>query len=167
MKKAGAAVGSPSVSDPFTTLGMEPAAVLDKALLDSQYTVRLQGCHPDAFPEKEEEANRLNQAYTILKNPVQRVQVLLMLKNLTVKDKSAPKAFLLSLMGVHEVLNGSTTMQEVEHIKSHIQTSLNNYLAGIDQAIAVRDRVVLQDLWMQLTYTHAMLRDANKKLDTM
>jgi len=79
------AVQAPRALDPFTRLGFEPRFDLDPAEIDRRYRALQQRLHPDRFAARspreralaESQAMSLNEAYEILKDPLQRGACLL------------------------------------------------------------------------------------------
>ncbi len=77
-----------SVTDLFAVLGMPAGCQLDRALLDEQYHKRQAVWHPDRFVNASESekmqamqhTSLLNDAYSILKHPLRRVEHLLALR---------------------------------------------------------------------------------------
>jgi molecular chaperone HscB len=86
MKKGGVGVESLSMyKDPFVLLGMEPTFVLDYSVLDTNYFALQRQWHPDNFARKspeeqhlaQKQATEVNQAYGILKDPIERAKALI------------------------------------------------------------------------------------------
>lgn len=77
------ALGDIRTQDPFDLLQVAVSFDIDGAVLDAQYEKAQQACHPDKWPaglmkaQASKMAETLNQAYEVLRDPVQRARTLL------------------------------------------------------------------------------------------
>ena len=104
---------SPIRSDPFALLGLEPRFDLDATSIDAAWMRRVRAAHPDRAGGGEEhsEAARsaaaLNEARTILRDPLRRGESLLSRRGAGPADPSAlPQAFL------HEMFEWRERLEE-------------------------------------------------------
>lgn len=105
-----------SSQDHFSLFGLPPAFVLDAAALDSAYREIQARIHPDRFAsagEAEKRASlqwttRVNEAYRLLRDPVERAKYLLELNGIDVgfeTNTAMPGAFLARQMELRESLD--------------------------------------------------------------
>ncbi len=84
--------------NPFDLLNIKPAFFLDWGEVDQNYFARQKACHPDQFAHKssveqkvaQTKTMEINQAYKVLKNPLDRAKALIGLVGGTVLDQQSP-----------------------------------------------------------------------------
>src|SRR3954470_14377738 len=76
--------GDRMTDDPFALLGLPPSFHVDAEALEQAFLVRARAAHPDfhaqdaaAQERAVEDSSRLNEAYALLKAPIQRAEYLL------------------------------------------------------------------------------------------
>lgn len=104
------------MKNPFELFGLEPQFLVDHDALSATFRRLLQAVHPDRFASSSEQEQRmamqkstdLNQAYRVLKDPIQRAQAILALtigdvakKEVTVNDPD----FLMEQLELREMLD--------------------------------------------------------------
>lgn len=97
MKRGDVDVENPFMFDPFEVLGLEKCYSLDIKVLEKRYFEEQRKSHPDQFvlanPDEKARALRksteLNQAYLLLKDPLQRASFLLKDKNIELLSHDA------------------------------------------------------------------------------
>ena len=87
------------MSDPFSTLGVEPAFDLDLAVLERRHRELSRELHPDRYVgrpagERRQALGRaieVNEAWRVLKDPIRRAEALLTLSGTPVGETNEPK----------------------------------------------------------------------------
>lgn len=124
------------MSDPFATLGVEPAFDLDDAQLHQQFLRGVARAHPDRHLDPVDQAlaaeatSHLNQAYRVLSDPELRAKALLNLWDSAGegKDVALPPNLLMEMMEVRE------TMEQA--IAAHDDAALNRLRQWASEARA-------------------------------
>lgn len=104
------------MKNPFELFALEPQFLIDQDALSAKFRRLLQAVHPDRFANSPEQEQRmamqkstdLNEAFRVLKDPIQRAQAILALeigdaanKEVTVSDP----AFLMEQLELREMLD--------------------------------------------------------------
>ena len=142
------AVQPPRAVDPFARLTFDPRFDLDPAEIDRRYRGLQQRLHPDRFAGKspreraiaESHAMSLNEAYEILKDPLQRGAALLeraghrspIGENRTIEDP----ALLMEAMEAREALSAAADLAAVEALARRARDEDAACLAGLAAAFA-------------------------------
>jgi len=122
---AGKALTSSRLQSHFELFGLPAAFGLDSVALDQAYREIQSRVHPDRFAhagDAERRASlqwttRVNEAYRILKNPVQRAKHLLELHGIDVAfetNTQMPTDFLLQQLELREELEGATAKKDAD-----------------------------------------------------
>jgi len=133
---AGKALTSSSLQSHFDLFGLAPAFGLDRQALEKAYLEIQSRVHPDRFAhagDAERRASmqwttRVNEAYRILKDPVQRAKHLLELKGIDVgfeTNTQMPTDFLLRQLELREELEAAVHKKDVA-----LLDALRSALAG-------------------------------------
>ena len=120
----------------FELFGLDPAFGLDKQMLDTAYREIQSRVHPDRFAhagDAERRASmqwttRVNEAYRILRNPVQRAKHILELQGVDVEfetNTQMPTDFLLQQLELREELEAATAKKDAAGLDA-----LQNRLRG-------------------------------------
>ena len=125
----------------FTLFGLPETFQIDENALETRYRALAAGCHPDkfasasAFEQKQAVmmAAAVNEAYRILKNPIDRAASLLMTQ---IIDADAPE---------HTAFAPEFLMQQMQ------------WRETLAQAQAEQDRTALQDLQNEITQAQTAL----------
>src|SRR5947209_6080946 len=129
MSKTNAAAGKALTSNGncFELFGLQPGFELDAKALEVAYREIQSRVHPDRFAhagDAERRASlqwttRVNEAYRVLKNPVQRASHLLSLHGVDVAfetNTAMPAQFLMQQMELRESLENATRAKDVKSL---------------------------------------------------
>jgi molecular chaperone HscB len=106
--------------DHFALFGLKPAYNVDSGTLEQHYRAMQSEVHPDRFANASEQERRLsmqwssrvNEAYRVLRNPLERANYLLRLHGveaLSARDTTMPTDFLTQQMEWREALGAART----------------------------------------------------------
>ena len=129
----------------FTLFGLPETFQIDENALETRYRALAANCHPDkfasasAFEQKQAVmmAAAVNEAYRILKNPIDRAASLLMTQNI---DADAPE---------HTAFAPEFLMQQMEWRETLMDAQMeqnNEALRALDQEISREQDKLYQDL---------------------
>jgi molecular chaperone HscB len=147
MSRTSAAAGKALTSsgNHFELFGLQPAFALDTGALERAYREIQSQVHPDRFAhagDAERRASlqwttRVNEAYRILKSPVQRASHILSLHDVDVAfetNTAMPQQFLMQQMELRESLEGAVARKDVKALTS-LQDTLANDKSSLEQQI--------------------------------
>lgn len=163
MKRGDVAVGNLFMFDPFEVFGLEKKYSINMQELEKRYFNEQKKTHPDRFArgtdkEKEEAIKRscmLNQAYTMLKDPIERARVLL--KEEGVDLLSHHSETLAKVVEWNDrIEDAENLVKELEHEEEKL---LKDLAEGIEQEAYEKARVALY----QLTFVRKLLKDISIK----
>lgn len=165
------AVQPPRALNPFARLAFEPRFDLDPAEIDRNYRGLQQRLHPDRFAGKsareraiaESQAMSLNEAYEVLKDPLQRGAALLeraghrspIGENQTIEDP----ALLMEAMEARETLSEAADLEAVEALAARTRDADAICLAGLAAAFAAGDLVRAASLLTRLKYARKLAEE--------
>jgi molecular chaperone HscB len=130
-------------ADHFAVLGLAPAYELDTAALRERYFRLARRLHPDraAGDEARERlglrlAARLNRAFEVLGDPVQRAEHLLELAGgaSASEDKTVPQGVLMETLELRERLDEASDPQARAELSAQVQERRHELLASIAKA---------------------------------
>jgi molecular chaperone HscB len=133
--RTSAAAGKASTSSHFALFGLEPTYALDRTALEQAYQDLQTLIHPDRYAsasDAERRASmqmttRVNEAYRILKDPVQRAKHLLELRGVDVAfetNTQMPTDFLLQQLEMREGLDAAVEKKDSSFLDS-VRTGLS------------------------------------------
>jgi molecular chaperone HscB len=142
---AGAAKALTSSSH-FELFGLPPVFSLDQEMLDKAYRDIQSQVHPDRFAhagDAERRASlqwttRVNEAYRMLKSPVQRGKHLLELRGVDVAfetNTAMPTEFLMQQMELREKLEDAKDAKGLDDLRKNLSSERRSLEAQIAQAI--------------------------------
>lgn len=147
MSKTNAAAGKALTSsgNHFELFGLQPAFALDAEALERAYREIQSQVHPDRFAhagDAERRASlqwttRVNEAYRMLKNPVQRASHILSLQGVDVAfetNTAMPAQFLMQQMELREALEGVVETKDLPGLES-LQKKLDADQASLERQI--------------------------------
>jgi molecular chaperone HscB len=147
MSKTSAAAGKALTSsgNQFELFGLQPAFALDTEALERAYREIQSQVHPDRFAhagDAERRASlqwttRVNEAYRVLKSPVQRASHLLSLHGVDVAfetNTAMPSQFLMQQMELRETLEDAVATKNVPALAS-LQSKLEDDKAALEREI--------------------------------
>jgi molecular chaperone HscB len=147
MSKTSAAAGKALTSsgDHFELFGLQPAFALDSEALERAYREIQSQVHPDRYAhagDAERRASlqwttRVNEAYRVLKNPVQRASHLLSLHGVDVAfetNTSMPQSFLMQQMELRESLEDAVATKNLPALAS-LQSTLDDDKRTLERQI--------------------------------
>ncbi|MBX9621645.1 MAG: DnaJ domain-containing protein [Alphaproteobacteria bacterium] len=121
--------------DPYETLGLEKTFNIDLNVLEQAYFAAQRNTHPDRFPLADEakkrdvthQATLVNQAYTLLKNPLDRATCLLEARGVSLLNHDPE--FLPKVIEWHERTEaGEDIMSELAHEEAALLQELTQAL---------------------------------------
>ena len=136
MSKTSAAAAKALTSSHFELLGLAPAFALDPGSLDAAYRAVQARVHPDRFAHAGDAERRasmqaaaqVNEAYRVLKSPVQRAAYLLGLNGVDAAfetDTAMPEDFLVQQLEMRERLEEARTPAELDAAKAMLSSQRN------------------------------------------
>ncbi len=166
MKRAAVGVGNLSMFDPFEVLRFEKCYSLDADVLEKRYFEAQKKSHPDRFTmasqaEKEDalkKSTALNQAYLLLKNPLQRAAFLLKAKG--VEPLSHDSLFLEEVMVWNERLDAG------ENLKTELYGKEEALFKDLEEAFKKENDEKARVALYRLTYVQKMLKQCPGTQDT-
>lgn len=119
---------SSRLSDPFETLGLEPAFLLDLQVLEQRHRELSRALHPDRYagrPAGERQralgrAIEVNEAFRALKDPIQRAEALLAKSGRPVSETDAARpepGFLMDVMEQREALGEARRKRDLPKVR--------------------------------------------------
>lgn len=148
--------------DPFEILGMIKQYSLNLEILEKHYFEEQKKTHPDRFvnaaDEKKSEilkrSSEVNQAYLLLKDPLQRAMILIMAKGL--EPLSHDPAFL------SEVMVWNERLESGEDLRPELSHQEENYFKDLEDAFEKSDYEAARVAHYRLTYVKKLLKDVLK-----
>jgi molecular chaperone HscB len=148
-RTSAAAAKALTSSDHFELFGVERAFSIDMALLEKAYREIQSRVHPDRFAhagDAERRASlqwttRVNEAFQVLKNPVQRASHLLALNGVDVAfetNTAMPEAFLMQQMELREALEEAKDAEALASFRESLSSERKNLEKQIGEATDVK-----------------------------
>lgn len=145
--------------DPFEVLRMDKQYSLNLKILEKHYFEEQKKTHPDRFVNATEEKKReilkrsseVNQAYLLLKDPLQRAVILIEAKGL--KPLSHDPTFL------SEVIVWNERLESGEDLKSELSHKEEGFFEDLEDAFEKNDYEKARIAHYQLTYVKKFLKD--------
>lgn len=158
MKKAVADVGNLFMFDPFDVLGVEKKFSLDLKVLEKRYFEEQKKVHPDRFALAQSDAKTealkksttLNQAYCLIKDPLERASFLLQNQGIELMTHDA--IFLSKVMEWNERCDAK------EDITSELKNESERLLTSLENAFEVQDHEKAREALYRLTYVRKMMK---------
>ncbi|MES2607351.1 MAG: Fe-S protein assembly co-chaperone HscB [Pseudomonadota bacterium] len=156
---------------PFDLLSVKPAYLLDWCLLDHNLAALQETLHPDLYPNGSQErdiadsmSSAINNAYAILKDPIQRARALLSLSNISIPGENGKTINEPELM--EEALSLKELLEEAT-IKNDFDTLLQTLSAKqciledqFNSAFLTNNKIGMQNAYVQLSFCIKTLNDA-------
>lgn len=144
--------------NPFAILNLEQSYSIDLNVLETHYFAEQKKCHPDQFVNgnSQEKADSLkqstvvNQAYLILKNPLQRAEYLL--KAAGVDPLSNDPSFL------GQVMEWNERLENGEDLTSDLLDTEKILFNELEHGFAIQDYEKVRVCLYQLTYVQKLLK---------
>lgn len=145
--------------DPYQILGIEKVYALDMKQLEQRYFEMQRKAHPDQFVNASSEqkvralklSTELNQAYAILKDPVQRALILLEMNGIK-PLKHEPETLMLVMEWNEKVDRGEDVLPELNQMQQELFTD-------IETGFSEDDFEKVRKSLYRLTYVSKLLRD--------
>jgi molecular chaperone HscB len=146
--------------DPFELLGLEKRYALDFKILEKRYFEEQKKTHPDCVKENEraeasKKSTRINQAFLLLKDPLQRAAFLL--KAAGVAPLSHDPLFL------GEVMIWNERLEVGEDIEPELLHEKDNLFNGLETAFEEKNYEMVRQALYRLTYVHKLLQETGEK----
>mgnify|MGYP000078249092 CR=1 FL=1 len=149
--------------DPFKILGLKKSYSLKTSVIEKCYFEAQKKTHPDRFigasaDEKQralQRSSEINQAYLILKNPLQRAEFLL--KEAEIIPLSHDPLFL------EEVMVWNERFEKGEDLALELQREKKTYSEALEKSFAEKDYEKARRAHYRLTYLDKFLKDVGKK----
>lgn len=170
-------VASPSSSEPFALLGVEPRFDLDKAALERAFFERSKALHPDRFanaPASERvvalaRSRALNDAYQVLKRDASRAEYLLRREGLTIGDNERiDPALVMALLEERETLAEARVANDRERIEAlcaSMRARKQSALAAVSAGFASGQLAEVKQQLILLRYVERYLEECDAALD--
>ena len=175
---AAKALTSPSSSH-FELFGLPAAFSIDELMLERAYRDIQSQVHPDRFAhagDAERRASlqwttRVNEAYRILKSPVQRAKHLLDLQGVDVAfetNTAMPTEFLMQQMELREKLEGAKDAKALDALRSDLVSEKRALESSIGDAIdAEKDYKGAADLVRKLQFLHRLDEEIDEAYEAL
>ena len=175
---AAKALTSPSSSH-FELFGLPAAFSIDELMLERAYRDIQSQVHPDRFAhagDAERRASlqwttRVNEAYRILKSPVQRAKHLLDLQGVDVAfetNTAMPTEFLMQQMELREKLEGAKDAKALDALRSDLVTEKRTLEGSIGDAIDTKkDYKGAADLVRKLQFLHRLDEEIDEAYEAL
>jgi molecular chaperone HscB len=148
-RTSAAAAKALTSSDHFELFGVAQAFSIDRELLERAYREIQSRVHPDRFAhagDAERRASlqwttRVNEAFQVLKNPVQRASHLLALHGVDVAfetNTAMPEAFLMQQMELREALEEAKDADVLAALRENLSAERRNLERRIGDAIDLK-----------------------------
>jgi molecular chaperone HscB len=133
------------VSDPFSTLGVEPVFDLDIAALERRHRELSRQLHPDRYVGKPAGERRqalgraieMNDAWRVLKDPIRRAEALLALRGTPVGETNEPKPdqeLLMEMMEQRESLSEARQSRDAARLEK-LAAAMRTRSASVERAL--------------------------------
>ncbi|MBS0271582.1 MAG: Fe-S protein assembly co-chaperone HscB [Proteobacteria bacterium] len=144
--------------DPFDVFGFEKGFFLDLKVLEKCYFEEQKKFHPDRFALAEmntkadaiRKSTMLNQAYSLLKDPLERAAFLLKEKGFELMTHDS---FFLS-----QVMEWSERQDRGEDITRELQVESERLFKSLEDAFVVQDYASAREALYRLTYVRKMMK---------
>lgn len=151
-------VENPSMFDPFEVLGMQKHFSLNLQDLEKRYFEAQRKTHPDRFSQAEkDEASKksaaVNQAYLMLKDPLERGMFLL--KDSGLDPVTHHSEILMEMMTWRECLEAG------EDLKNELREGENKLLQDLEDGFAKKDYEVVRLGLYRLAYVQKLKKMVN------
>lgn len=165
--------------DYFSLFRFEPRFELDAALLTQRYRDIQAEVHPDRFAGKSAHEQRLamqcatfvNEAFTCLKNPLQRAQYLLKLKGFPADAHTTlDHRFLMEQMDLREELDQQSRIRDIKAINALMQRIgmlIANLQSQFRQEFDAGHYVEAQDVVLKWQFLVKLQHDAEQLEDSL
>jgi molecular chaperone HscB len=164
------AVQPPGHADHFARLGVDKIFDLDVDGLERKYFELQRHLHPDRFANKtakekslsQQQAVSLNEAFEVLKNPLQRADYLLIVNGFsgishdhTVNDP----ALLMEAMETREALMEASSVEEVNKVNDKARRDVRDCIKLISEAFLQQNLDNARKLALRLKYLTKLLEE--------
>lgn len=150
--------------DPFEALGLEKCFDLDMKVLEQHYFEKQRTAHPDQFicatlEEKTQalrKSTELNQAYLLLKDPIERALFLLKERNVEPLTHDAET--------LHKVMEWNERFEAGEDLSRELLEEKNILVKEIKEGFRVQDLERVRIALYLQTYVQKLLRESTRKV---
>lgn len=145
--------------NPFTLLGLEKKFQLDLKDLEQAYFEAQKKAHPDQFAQASLEEKRqaielstkINQAYLVLKSPLNRAEYLL--------EAAGFKPLAQDLVFLTEVLEWRERQENGENISPYLREEEERLLKALHTAFEEKKYSLIQNIIYRLKYIQKILKE--------
>ncbi len=162
------------MSDPFSTLGVEPMFDLDLAVLERRHRELSRQLHPDRYAGKPAGERRqalgkaieVNEAWRVLKDPIRRAEALLTLRGTPVGETNEPKPdpeLLMEMMEQRESLSEARQSRDaarLEKLAGAMRTRSGAVERALGEALADKNADAALRRLGELRYLRRFLDEA-------
>ncbi len=143
--------------NPFEILGIPESILVDQKMVRQKFLAIQMGEHPD-FGSDGELSEKANQAYSVLKNDVERVKTILLLSgSVNLNENGLSPDFLMEMMDLSDEIEdgiaGNTEL--LESVKQKIQ----NHITELMLELGVFQEMAHSNHWQILDYSPKLLSD--------
>lgn len=165
------AVQPPGALDHFRRLGLGRSFAVDTAELDRRYFALQRQLHPDRFMKKtareravsQSQAASLNEAYEILRDPLDRAVYLLRLQGIELEPASgqtiSDPALLMEAMEMREALSEAADAEAVQAVATQVEADRKVALDLLGRAFAGGDAKAARAQTLRLKYLTKLAED--------
>lgn len=151
----------------FKIFSLPPVFEIDLDALEKKYLESQKQFHPDnASTSDIEQSIAVNEAYSVLKNPIARASHILQLQNIDLEnDSAAPKADLATLQEIMELQEMVEEMEisEIENLRKEINQRIKLLLIETADQLENQDFKTAAQTLMKTKYFDKTLRDLKAK----
>lgn len=159
MRKVNAVVVNLSMFDPFEVLGLKKEYSLDLKTLEQHYFKGQRNRHPDRLTHVQEgekaealkQSAILNQAYLLLKNPLQRAEWILKAEGLDLLNPDAETLL--------QVMNWNERFESGENVKPELCQEEEKLFKDLEMAFEEQAYTKARFVLCRLIYVQKVLKD--------
>lgn len=161
----------------FTRLGIEEIIFnIDREMLERRYFTLQQQIHPDFFTSKSKQEQQyamehsilLNEAYANLKDPIKRIETLLLLHGIILNEEQGGvkpnNEILMMVMERQEEISQATEQASLTLIINDIMQEERNLITEFSNLYDRQDLNKATQIAIHLKYLNKLLKDSKNKL---
>ncbi len=159
----------------FKIFNMEESFIIDKDKLEQSYFLLQQKLHPDRFATKtakekmfaSQQSMAVNDAYNILKNPLERADYLITLmggNSYKKEDRTVPSTLLMNVMIQRETLSQAKDNEQLQMLLKQSQNKQHQIIEKIKTGFENKDIKNLEISLLALQYEQKFMQEVKQKI---
>lgn len=165
-------------ASPFALLSIMPTFLIDHKMLKQNYLLLQETLHPDRYPSQSKEAevacsmvSAINQAYSVLEDPLRRAKALLLLKGCPIPGEDGQTIcdprFMEEALVLKELLEAVKTAESCAQLISALSEKERQVGVLFQDAFLVNDVDSMSDAYIRLSFIVKTKNDASYRLTEM